>query len=165
MSEVVVDTNVWVLADKITSISDETPAIEADCIKASYRWIQRFLASDDKLVVDRAYRIFREYRNNIVEGGLAELELNRLESIPLERLAFVDIEFDRDGHAIVPDEVMIADESDRKFIAVAIAAKPYAPIYSATETDWTEEHEKLSNFGLIVHELCPDYIEQLMPDA
>jgi len=162
VSDIVIDTNVWVLADRITSISAETPALEADCIEACYRWIQQFIESDHKLVVDRSYRIFREYRNNISEGGLAEQELNRLESMPLERLVFVDVEFDRDGHAIVPADVMIEDESDRKFIAVAIASEPYAPIYNATETDWTEEQERLSQFGLNVHELCPDYIEQRM---
>ena len=162
MSEVVVDTNVWVLADRITSISAETSSIEADCIEACYRWMQQFVTSGDRLVVDRSYRIFREYRDNISKGGLAEQELNRLESIPLERLVYVDIEFDRDGHAIVPADVMIEDESDRKFIAVAITSMPYAPIYNASETDWTEEQERLSQFGLFVHELCPDYIAQLM---
>ena len=162
MSELVVDTNVWVLADRITSISGDTPAVEADCIEACYRWIQQFAEGNDSLVVDRSYRIFREYRLNISIGGLSEQILNRLESIPLERLVFVDIEFDRDGYAIVPTEAMIEDESDRKFIAVAIASEPYAPIYNATETDWTEEKERLSLFGLIVHELCPDYIEQRM---
>ena len=162
MSDIVIDANVWVLADRITSINAEIPAVEADCIQACYRWIQEFLASGDRLVVDRSYRIFREYRNNISKGGLAEQELNRLESILMERLVFVDIEFDRDGHAIVPAEVMIQDESDRKFIAVAIALEPYAPIYNATETDWAEEQERLSQFGLSIHELCPDYIHQRM---
>ncbi|MCY3914631.1 MAG: hypothetical protein OXG49_01330 [Chloroflexi bacterium] len=162
MSDIVIDTNVWVLADRITSISAEIPAIETDCIETCYQWIQQFAASGDRLVVDRSYRIFHEYRNNIRQGGLAEQELNRLESNLLERLVFVDIAFDRDGHAIVPADVMIKDESDRKFIAVAIASEPYAPIYNATETDWTEEQERLSQFGLVVHELCPDYIEQRM---
>lgn len=164
MSAVVVDTNVWVLADRITSISAKTPAIEADCIEACYRWIQQFVASGDRLVVDRSYRIFREYRNNISVGGLAEQVLNRLESIPLERLVFVDIEFNRDGHALVPADVMIDDESDRKFIAVAIVSEPYAPIYNAADNDWAKERKHLESLGLIIRELCPDYIAQLMTE-
>ena len=77
MSELVVDTNVWVLADRITSISGDTPAVEADCIEACYRWIQQFAEGNDSLVVDRSYRIFREYRLNISIGGLSEQILNR----------------------------------------------------------------------------------------
>lgn len=165
MSEVVVDTNVWVYADRITSISTETPAIEADCIEACYRWMQEFIQSEDRLVVDRSYRIFLEYRNNVSRGGLAEQELNRLESLPFERLVYVDIELDADGNAIVPLEVLIEDESDRKFIAVAIALEPYAPIYNATETDWSEEEQRISRYGLVVHELCPEYIAGLISEA
>ena len=127
-----------------------------------YQWMRSFLDSDDKLVVDRAYRIFSEYRRNIASGGVAEQELNRLESIPLERLEYVDIEFDRNGHAVLPIAVRIDDEDDRKFVAVAISRDPYAPIYNATETDWANEEERLTRFGLVIRELCPAYVSQML---
>ena len=158
MSAVVVDTNVWVLADRITSISADTPDVEADCIEACYRWVQEFAQSDDILVVDSLYRIFKEYRDNVKAGGLAEQELNRLESVSLRRLVYIDVEFDINGHAILPSPISFEDEEDRKFIAVAIGVEPYAPIHNAEDTDWEKERQQLESQGLTIHELCPDYI-------
>ena len=158
MSAVVVDTNVWVLADRITSISADTPAVEADCIEACYHWIREFVEGEDKLVVDLSYRIFNEYRANIRLGGLAEQELNRLESVSLRRLVYIDVEFDINGHAILPSPISFEDEEDRKFIAVAIGVEPYAPIHNAEDTDWEKERQQLESQGLTIHELCPDYI-------
>ena len=158
MSDIVIDTNIRVMADRITSISEWTPEDEAVCIEACYEWLQSFMASNDRLVVDLTYRIVREYRDNIPTGGLAEQELNRLESQATERIAFKQIHFDRDGHAVLPKPFEFADKSDRKFIAVAILCEPYAPIFNATETDWAQEQTALVNYGLTIHELCPDYI-------
>ena len=162
MSEVVVDTNVWVFADRITSINAEIPASEADCIEACYHWLQDFVRSDDRLVVDQAYRIINEYRNNIRKDGISEQLLNQLESIPLERLAYIDIKYDRNGHAILPAPLTFEDEDDRKFIAVATAVEPYAPIYNAADPDWEKERQQLAQHGLTIHELCPDFVEKLL---
>ena len=160
MSEAVVDTNVWVLADRITSDNASVPASEATCIEASYQWLTEFVESDDQLVVDYAYRILREYRDNVQPGGVSELILNELESRALERLIYVDIEFDSNHHAYLPFPISFDDLNDRKFIAAAISREPYAPIFNATETDWTKEKDQLSQNGITIHELCPDYIEE-----
>ena len=102
------------------------------------------------------------------QGSIALLEQPELHLHPNAQAALADlmlhvIEFDRDGHAIVPAEVMIEDESDRKFIAVAIASEPYAPIYNAADTDWAKERDQLVEHGLTIHELCPGYIQHMMP--
>ena len=159
MSEVVVDTNVWVLADRITSDKAGLPIHEADCIEACYRWLTDFVDSVDKLVVDYSYRIMREYRDNIQKGGLSEQLLNDLESVVLERIVYADIEFDSNHHARLPFPITFHDPNDRKFIAVAISRDPVAPIYNATETDWTKEKNRLRQNGILVNELCQDYIE------
>lgn len=165
MSEVVIDTNVWVFADRITSIDAEVSASEADCIEACYRWLQDFTRSDDRLVVDRAYRIIREYRNNIRKDGISEQLLNQLEVLPLERLTYIDIKYDRNGHAILPPPLTFEDEEDRKFIGVAAAVEPFAPIYNAADPDWEKEREQLAANGLVIHELCPDYISERIRDG
>ena len=136
MSEAVIDTNVWVLADRITSDNEGLPIHETACIEACYLWLNRFAESNDQLVVDYAYRVLAKYRDNIREGGFAEQVLNQLESIVLERLTFVDIQFDRNDHAILPFPITFEDPEDRKFIALAVAREPIAPIYNATDTDW-----------------------------
>lgn len=160
MSEVVVDTNVWVLADRITSDNIRVPTSEADCIEACYQWLTQFVESEDRLVVDYSYRILGEYRDNIQMGGISEVLLNKLESIALERLVYADIEFDSNQHANLPFPITFEDPNDRKFIAVAIVREPYAQIYNATETDWAKELDRLKEYGLIVNELCPEYIDE-----
>ena len=162
MSKVVVDTNVWVLADRIISDEVGVSTNEADCIEACYEWLTLFVESKDQLVVDYSYRILREYRNNIRNGGVSELILNDLESVALERLVCVDIEYDSNQHAKLPFPITFKDPNDRKFIAAAIAREPHAPIYSATETDWAKEAGLLTENGITVNELCPEYIEEKM---
>lgn len=160
MSEVVIDTNVWVLADRITSDTEGVPGDEASCIETCYQWLATFGDSDDQLVVDYSYRILREYRDNIRLGGVSESLLNELESRVLERLIFVDVEFDSNNHANLPFPISFDDPSDRKFIAAAISREPYAPIFNASETDWSKEKDRLSQNGITVNELCPQYISE-----
>lgn len=160
MSEVVIDTNVWVLADRITSDTEGVPDDEVECIEACYYWLSRFAESSDQLVVDYSYRVLSKYRENIRKGGFAEQTLNRLESAVLERLVFVDIPFDSDEIAVLPFPVTFEDPDDRKFIALALARDPIAPIYNASDTDWEKEREQLAANGLTIRELCPDYIEE-----
>ena len=157
MTDVVIDTNVWAMIDK--TIADVNTAEELDCIKACQEWIKAFISGDDRLAVDTMYKILGEYRQNIKKGGLAEQYLNRLESQPRDRIKDKEIEFDVDGYAILPDDWVFHDPSDCKFIAVSISFDPYAPIYNATDTDWEKEKPSLQEKGLIIHELCPDYIE------
>ena len=159
MPNIVVDTNVWVMADRVLSLGEDTPFDEAACIEACYNWLNGFSESADKLLVDLDYRVMAEYRSNVTKGGLAEQELNRLESQPLARLMSVSIVFDGHGHAELPDDLTIADESDRKFVALAISQDPYAPIYNATDTDWGKAKSSLTAYGLAIHELCQAYID------
>ena len=75
------------------------------------------------------------------------------------RIEFVEIEFDYDGYAIIPNPDIMPDEDDRKWIAVALNFDPPAPIINATDTDWEKSREKSEAAGLTVRELCPDYIQ------
>lgn len=157
MTDVVVDTNVWAMVDK--TIADVSTIEELDCIEACKNWLKLFTESDDRLAIDWMYKILAEYRGQIKKGGLAEQLLNRLEAQPRDRLVELEIEFDENGYAILPDDIEFHDRNDRKFIAVAIQFDPYAPIYNATDTDWAKEKPSLIEHGFTIHELCDDYIQ------
>lgn len=161
MTDYVIDTNVWVVVDKISDIK-KLSKTEIDCIETCRNWLRDFANSNDKLVIDGVLtrKILNEYRKNIGQRGRARDLLNQLERLPRERLIEIDIKFDSDGYAIVPPEVAIQDKNDRKFIAVALAHEPTPPIVDATDTDWAKEDKKLLEYGLIIHELCPDFIRQ-----
>jgi len=160
VSDIVIDANVWAMADR--PIMKGLPIEEENCIKACRDWLEQFVNGDDRLVVDWQYAIISEYRRNISSNGLAEQLLNRLESVSLSRFTGVNLDLDRDNHAILPQGLTLDDPADRKYVAAAINCDPHASIYNATDTDWLKEREQLSRYGLTIHELCPDYIEQRM---
>lgn len=160
MSDIVIDANVWAMADRM--ITETLPVEEANCIRACREWLKQFVDGDDLLVVDWEYRIISEYRRNISANGFAEQLLNRLESVSRSRFSGVTLEVDNNKNAILPEGFSLNDPADRKYVAAALKCDPYATIYNAADTDWAEEGERLTQHGLTIHELCPDYIEQRM---
>lgn len=158
MAEYVVDTNVWVISDPI--VADLTKD-EIDCIDICRKWLGEFINGDDKLVVDRSYKVIKEYRKRIRKGGRAEQWLNQLETKPRDRkLVELEIEFDAEGYAKVPTHCEIPDKDDRKWVALALAHNPTPPIVNATDTDWTQAKAMLDAAGLSVMELCLAYIQK-----
>lgn len=156
---VVIDANVWGVVNRLRDIGNIESAIEIDCIQRCRDWLREFVNSENKLALDLSHTILTEYRDNVTDqGGLARQLLNNLQSNHLNRLEYVSIKFDENGDAILPDNITFHDRSDRKFIAVAIQFDPYAPIYNATDTDWAKEKTKLESMGLMIQELCLDYI-------
>lgn len=153
----VIDTNIWANMDKIPPKSEA----ERQCILACIEWGKAFNegTDDDQIAVDLAWKILTEYRKNVKPGGLAERYLNTLLSQPITRLKLVKIDFDRNGHAIVPADLEI-DPSDRKFVAVALAFEPPVPILNSTDTDWEKSKAKLSGYKIEVRELCADYVQE-----
>lgn len=133
MGDFVIDTNVWVMADKPIS---EATLTELDCIACCKAWLSNFRNDRrSRLVLDHCYTILREYRRNMTEGGFARQILNELETQPRDRLIELEIELDDDGFALLPLELDGFDKDDRKFVAVAIAHNPLPPIVNASDTD------------------------------
>ncbi len=160
MSEVVVDTNVWVMVDEeATDLKSEE---ERQCILACQRWLEEFIDGDDRLVVDdySTYIILSEYRRNVRPGGVAENLLNELTGRLFHRLTLKKIRRDRDGFAVLPAPFALTHGKDRVFVAVAIQCDPFASIYFATDTDWADDRANLEDQGLAIVALCPDYIQE-----
>jgi hypothetical protein len=154
----VVDTNVWVNIDKIPPASEA----EHQCVLACAKWGKSFNTSSDdhKIAVDITWKILTEYRANIKKGGLAEQYLNKVLSQPITRIQFVEVPFDAQGYAILPDALVIDDKDDRKWVAVALKFDPPLPILNATDTDWIKDKSNLAQANIQVTELCGDYIQE-----
>jgi hypothetical protein len=158
IADYVVDTNVWALSSRpIADLSRE----EIPCYWAALQWLRTFATSTNRLRVDSHYLVLGEYRRNIREDSETQRILNDLERRPTSRLIGTDIQLtdDPDPVAIVPEVLHILDRSDRKFVAVALAVDPHPPIINATDTDWAKAKDYLTGVGLVVQELCPDYIQ------
>lgn len=162
MSEVVVDTNAWVMVDEeISGLQSEG---ERDCILACQRWVEEFIDSDDRLVVDdfNTFVILSEYRRNVRPGGVAENLLNELTERLFHRLVLKPVQLDQNDFAILPAPYTLNHAKDRVFLAVAIQCDPFASIYFATDTDWAQDRANLEEQGLTIIALCPDYISERM---
>ena len=111
------------------------------------------------VVVDSSSKVIDEYMTYILPGRFPESKLNQLFSELWGRMVYVDIGFDDNGEVILPLGVEFHDPADRKFVALAMSLVPYAPIYNATGTDWAKDKIQLSEQGIVIHELCPEYIQ------
>ena len=159
MVDYVIDTNVWVTVDK--PLAQASSNEEFDCIESCNQWLRRFMNSDDRLVVDRLYVIFKEYRGQITPSRRrANQWLNALERAPRNKIVDVDIQWDDDGYAVIPFH--LTDPNDRKFAAVALAHNPTPPIVNATDADWETDKAQLQKAGIIIQELCPVYIQKII---
>jgi hypothetical protein len=149
----------------VDRLPDELTEIERDCAENCLNWLVDFIDSTDRLVVDWHYLIFGEYRDNIRHGGLVDRWLNQLERNPRDlRLIELPIDLDEDGNAIFSETIVraVLDENDRKFAAVALAHDPHPPIINATDSDWEQAKAELHNLGIVVQEICPDYVQDTL---
>ena len=163
MNSIVIDTNVWAAAGK--SIVDVETIEEADCIESCTDWIQRFLKSNSKVLVDAAGKVIDEYQRYIGQGRFPESKLSQLYSELWGKIEFKDIQFDDSGYAVLPQNIRFHDREDRKFVALALTTDPYAPIYNSMDTDWEKEKDQLAECGLTIIELCPNYIQARMSNV
>lgn len=163
MGDFVIDTNVWVMVDK--DLNDVNTPSELDCIEQCRDWLDAFIScQSSRLILDDSYLILTEYRKDIKRKGIGEDYLNRLEAQPRNRLIEVTIEFDDKGLPKVPDVLYQCDFdlSDRKFVAVALAHNPRPTIVNAVDSDWCEKQDAVQQCGLIVHECCPNCVQETL---
>lgn len=159
-SEVVVDTNVAIVANGNTPQADET--CEITCIER-LGWIQ----DNCILLLDNMDLIFQEYERHFSYSGqpgpgdafFRWLHLNQYNDQHCRTIALAphaEREF-----AEFPDDPVLADfdRSDRKFVAVALASKTNPEILNATDTDWRQHRAALLQQGIRVTFLCPELMQ------
>ena len=163
----VVDTNVPIVANLLTSY-DENDGIPWGCIEACFEVITHVFKNGG-LVIDDTGEIVEEYSRQFSikrasgQGGkfikwIHDFQWNpdKVTRISIHRLNSTYKEFpDHDG-------LVNFDTDDRKFVAVANAHpdtyKP--PIFQATDSKWWGWKDALSEVGIDVRFLCPDYVKE-----
>ena len=155
---VVIDTTVGIVANG--RHPEAAPGCIIVCIDALRQTRQRIV------LVDNGYRIFTEYRRHLSpsgQPGVGDAFFKWLwsnqgnprlcQQVTITPLAGSDTDF-----AEFPDDLDLIgfDQSDRKFVAVALASSHEPPIMNASDSDWWAFRKPLARQGVEIRFLCPE---------
>ena len=149
MGEVVVDTNVWAVAD------EQHDAVSYDCIVVCLDFLKTLLIAN-LLAVHCDWKILSQYRNNISEGGYIWKLLNTLQKQSRIEMVFLSRGED-DPIFLEGGSLAEFDPADRAFVLVALESQPPRQICNATDSDWAEHAAGIQALGLTIRQLCPDH--------
>ena len=157
MTEFVVDTNVAIAANRRRTHAD------AKCQLACVRRL-RSLVEDGVVAIDDRGLILDEYKRHLNFSGMPGMGdvffkhvfNNQWQSDCVRRVPVTPSANPRQGFVGLPANTF--DPSDRKFLAVAVAAD--AVILNATDSDWGEQAALMVRSGVTVRELCPHLVSQ-----
>lgn len=153
----VVDTNVPIAANGRQTHADER--CQLACVQRL-----RSLAAGDTVAIDRAGLILNEYKKHLHFSGIPgvgdmffkHVFNNQSQSKYVRRVAVTPTGDPARGFEELPKNTF--DPSDRKFLAVAVAAQ--AVVLNATDSDWGEHGALTSKLGVEVRELCPQHVSR-----
>lgn len=162
MADVVFDTNVPVVANGLAQQASYA------CVEACIERLARS-RSEDVVLVDADGLILAEYQRYLAHRGqpgtgdafFKWLWDNQGNEAHCRRVEITSIHPDPRGFQEFPQDGRLAafDPSDRKFVAVALAAGTGPPIVNATDTDWWAARDVLSEHGVNIEFVCPTLMQ------
>ena len=160
MSLCIVDTNVAINAN--VNVPDELIDCALGCIK-----VIENVMDHKNLVLDENGEIFEEYRHKLSlkgQPGVGDKFLKWVHdnqwNLPAGNRVSITKNADSYNEFPVHEGLSDFDISDRKFIAVSNAHPKKPKIYQATDSKWWGWKDALSEVGIGVDFICPEYIEQ-----
>lgn len=160
-TEVVVDTNVPIVAN-----NRETPQAGPACVFAcieSLEWVQNngILLLDSERLILREYEVHLNYSSKPSPGDQFFKWLWDNQANPQHcRTIPITPNPDREFNEFPNDPTLASfDRSDRKFVAVALAAQTAPQILNAADTDWWQHRAALQQHGITITFLCPELMQ------
>jgi hypothetical protein len=139
------------------------PEASPQCVRECVRRLEG-IHHDGRIVIDDAWRILREYRQNLSESGqpgvgdrfLKWLLQNNANPERCVKVALTVIDENAQEYEEFPDSIGFAgfDPSDRKFVAVANAHPNKPPILQAVDSKWKSFNPAFLGAGISVDFLC-----------
>ena len=151
----VVDTNVAIVANG----SSETNADDLCRLTCVERLEQ--LVEQGTVAVDNQGLILEEYANHLSWSGgpgvgdkfFKYVFNNQYEGHHVQSFVVTPSDNERRSFEELPENTF--DRSDRKFLAVAVAAN--AVVLNATDSDWGKHQALMDQLGVKVDQLCPQH--------
>lgn len=166
MQTIVLETNVLMTASGFAEQADK------ECAERCIRIVEQLMQGALTLVLDESLLILNEYQKNLSgkPGSLGYQFLRKWLDTHWHKICRVDIKpinSEAGEFEVLQDHRQRLDHfdpSDRKLIAVALAAqaklKTSVPILNATDSDYCENLSPLKEVGVAIQFLCPE----LMPN-
>lgn len=153
MADHLVDTNVLIVGSAAVEPKYADVSVDADGIEVVFNWLTAF--RDDavrRLVLDEKWKIYEEY-NHKLNGQHFGLQVvyHKLQAC----LRTEPVQYDDDGHGVVPPALAAVDNSDKKFVAAALNDPASIHIVNAADSDWKQHEAALQAHGIVVVELLP----------
>lgn len=154
MTRWTIDTNVAVVAN---GRGDQDRPVAIECRAAAVRFLERVHDEGQRVVVDDAGEIEKEYRRHLRPNGQPGVGDRFYQSVLLDRRLCERVPLPKrcDGeYADLPQAVIDArfDRSDRVF--AALARREGIPVVNAIDSDWLEARGVLNENGIHVKFLC-----------
>jgi len=164
----VVDTNVLIVASAADNASafdpGATPVDDPMLRQQVLDWLQGFESDPDiHLVVDFGWLVFEEYQRKLTSQDYGLLAI--LNKHDRNEIVWVELQVDRDGHAVLPSELeeAVTDLADRKMVAAVLAANEEAPtcrLTNACDTDWLDCGDAIAAHGVSVEHLIEEWLRR-----
>lgn len=162
----VVDTNVLIVASAAHATSPfpegETPINEAELREQVLGWMEAFESDPQRhMVLDMEWRICTEYGKKLTEQDYGWLALMR--KIDKSEVAWVSIEIDEHGHAVLPATLLasVTDLADRKMVAAALTVNDEVrpcKLTNACDTDWLDCDDALKGANVEAEHILEDWL-------
>ena len=154
MTMFVVDTNVAIAANGRGTHADE------QCQLACVQKLES-LVEKEIVAIDDRWLVLGEYGSHLNSSGMPgvgdvffkHVLNNQHQDRQVHRVPVTPFEDDRRGFEELPENTF--DDSDRKFLAVAVVAE--AVVLNATDSDWDEQATLMEKLGVKVDQLCPQH--------
>lgn len=161
MTEYIIDTNVPLVAQGSGN------HMSSNCTQNCVAFLERLFNGHFKLVIDDGYHLIAEYQNLMLKGSQAQYGNRFLKWIfthqdnPLKIKTVEVNQLDEYNFKEVPKSLIEIgfDNSDRKFVAVAVANNYRAPIAQAADSKWIGWEDALNKEGISVFFLCKEELE------
>jgi hypothetical protein len=162
----VVDTNVLIAASAADPLHpkdvDATPP-DPLLRQQVWQWLDAFSHSDARLILDSAGKILEEYEHKLGFNDFGiQVVMHKFSTAAAD---FVDLDFDADGHAILPDTLapIVHDNADRKMVAAALAAHALygeGCVAFAGDTDWHDWEQALATHQVLLEPIIDAWSRQ-----
>lgn len=165
MTAYIIDTNVCITANNKAGDKVDNKCV-LKCIEKLRECVDFFSNNKGSVFIDSGMEIIDEYKNHLSfsgQPGTGDMFFKELyNNIGKPACQKVNITKDNQwGYAEFPhcQELNSFDRSDRKFVAVAVAADKEPIILNATDSDWKNFGDELKKQGIKIEQLCPNCLK------